>query len=90
MIRGRKTKNRDSGANLSATPPATLTPAEAACYLRILGHIGHHGRCRASDAEAVVIAARRLARLEMLLRKFNNVVASDQLIMGSMATEATD
>ena len=90
MIRGRKSKNRDDLATISATPPATLTPLEAACYTRIIGHIGHHGRCRASDAEAVVIAARRLARLEMLLQKFNNVVASDQLIMGSMATEATD
>ena len=69
MIRGRKTKNKDSGANLSTTPPATLTPLEAACYTRILGHIGHHGRCRASDAEAVVLAACRLARVEKLRAK---------------------
>ena len=69
MIRGCKTKNKDSGANLSTTPPATLTPAEAACYLRILGHIGHHGMCRASDAEAVVLAACRLARVEALRAK---------------------
>ena len=69
MIRGRKTKNKDSGANLSTTPPPTLTPAEAACYTRIIGHIGHHGRCRASDAEAVVLAACRLARVEALRAK---------------------
>ena len=69
MIRGRKTKNKDSGAALSTTPPPTLTPMEAACYTRIVGHIGHHGRCRASDAEAVVIAACRLARVEELRAK---------------------
>ena len=69
MIRGRKTKNKDSGAALSTTPPLTLTPLEAECYTRILGHIGHHGRCRASDAEAVVLAACRLARVEALRAK---------------------
>ena len=69
MIRGRKTKNKDSGAAISTTPPPTLTPLEAACYTRILGHIGHHGRCRASDAEAVVLAACRLARVEALRAK---------------------
>ena len=69
MIRGRKTKNRDDLATISGTPPPTLTPAEAACYLRILGHIGHHGQCRASDAEAVVLAACRLARVEALRAK---------------------
>lgn len=69
MIRGRKSKNKDDGACLSATPPPGLGPAEAACYARILGHIGHHGRCRASDAEAVVLAACRLARVEKLRAK---------------------
>ena len=69
MIRGRKTKNKDSGAALSTTPPPTLTLAEAECYTRIIGHIGHHGRCRASDAEAVVLAACRLARVEELRRR---------------------
>lgn len=69
MIRGRKSKNKDSGAGLNPAPPATLTPAEAECYTRILGHIGHHGRCRASDAEAVVLAACRLARVEALRAK---------------------
>ena len=69
MIRGRKSKNRDDLATISATPPATLTPAEAACYTRIIGHIGHHGRCRASDAEAVVLTACRLARVEALRAK---------------------
>ena len=69
MIRGRKSKNRDDLATISATPPPTLTPAEAECYTRIIGHIGHHGRCRASDAEAVVLAACRLARVEELRRR---------------------
>ena len=69
MIRGRKSKNRDDLATISGTPPPTLTPAEAACYTRILGHIGHHGMCRASDAEAVVLAACRLARVEALRAK---------------------
>ena len=69
MIRGRKSKNRDDLATISATPPPTLTPAEAECYTRIIGHIGHHGRCRASDAEAVVLAACRLARVEALRAK---------------------
>ena len=69
MIRGRKSKNRDDLATISATPPPTLTPAEAECYARIICHIGHHGRCRASDAEAVVLAACRLARVEELRRR---------------------
>lgn len=69
MIRGRKSKNKDDGAAISPTPPPSLTPLEAACYTRILGHIGHHGRCRASDAEAVVLAACRLARVEVLRRR---------------------
>ena len=69
MIRGRKSKNRDDLATISATPPPTLTPLEAACYTRIIGHIGHHGRCRASDVEAVVLAACRLARVEALRAK---------------------
>ena len=69
MIRGRKSKNRDDLATISATPPPTLTPAEAECYTRIIGHIGHHGRCRASDTEAIVLAACRLARVEALRAK---------------------
>jgi len=69
MTRGRKTKNRDDGATISATPPPHLTALESACYLRILGHIAHHGQARSSDTEAVVLAACRLARVEELRRR---------------------
>jgi hypothetical protein len=45
------------------------------------------GTSRGSDLETVCIAAKRLARLQLLYKKLDIVMSADQLIMG--ATEST-
>ena len=83
MARGRKPKNKDDGSQLPLTPPPGLTtPSEKKAYLSLREAAIRLGTSRASDLETICIAARRMARLQMLYKKLETVVESDQLVIG--------
>jgi hypothetical protein len=83
MKRGRKAKNKDDGSQIPLTPPAILTTlAEKKAYLSLRESTARLGTSRASDLETICVAAKRMARLQMLYKKLETVVESDQLIVG--------
>jgi hypothetical protein len=88
MSRGRKPRQRDDGSALPISPPPMLTSdLEREAYSRLRTALTRIGTSRGSDLETVCIAAKRLARLQLLYKKLDIVMSADQLIMG--ATEST-
>jgi hypothetical protein len=88
MSRGRKPRAKDDGSAIPINPPAVLiTDHEKDAYSRLRSALARVGTSRGSDLELVVIAAKRIARLQMLYQKLDIVISADQLIMG--ATEST-
>jgi len=83
MKRGRRPKAKDDGSQLPLTPPPSMKyPAEKRAYLSLRESAVRLGVSRASDLETICVAAKRMARLEILYKKLETIIESDQLIVG--------
>lgn len=67
MTKGRQKINRTDGALLPTDPPSELsTKAEKDCYARLRADLARSGYAQACDLQAVILAARRMARCQRL------------------------